>query len=571
MKIVDLYGLTRATHSLYNLIIITHKRCFMKQINASDFGIKNQQDITKNLIELLSYVKAVDGEKTIIFENGTYYIDSEKCIKQMLYITNTTGDEEYEKYETPHLNTIAFYLEDVSDLTIDGNNSVFIIDGKATNIALINSQNIVIKNLEIRHAHPDMHELKVVKKSLFSVDFEIDKDSFYEIQKGKMYFYGKDYRVAADKDAKFSWWIGLIRNETPDKVKRVKHPLATKLKIKDLGNGKIRVFYLNTSRFKIDDCYYIYDVRRQFAGVFIDKSKNVTLQNIKQSFNYSLALVVQDSENLTAEDVDFSPQVNGTRKLCSVADFIQLCMCRGKIIVKNSYFDGAGDDCLNVHGIHFKITEKNDNKIKVRFMHPQTHGFNPLRVNDEIAFINPETMLETGRAVIKDSTLLNEHEIQLTLDNIDKAIVGDVIEDISACPDLDFINNTATRIITRGLLITTRGKVNVENNRFISTTMSGILLSDDANNWYESGMCCDVTIKNNIFDYCGETPILIKPENKKHGGAVHKNIKIIGNTFNKYDGEAINIKSTDNVYIKDNRFLDDDYLVTKNCSQISRN
>ena len=543
----------------------------MTQINASDFGVKNQQDITENLINLLSYIKTVDGEKTITFENGTYYIDSEKCIKQVLYITNTTGDEEYAKHETPHLNTIAFYLKDISDLTIDGKDSVFIIDGKTTNVALINSQNIVIKNLEIRHAHPDMHELKVVKKSLFSVDFEIDKDSHYEFNKGKMYFYGKDYHVSADKDAKFSWWIGLIRKETPDKVKRVVHPLATKLKIKDLGNRRIRVIYPIPSKFEIDDCFYIYDVRRQFAGIFIDKSKNVTLQNIKQRFNYSLALVVQDSENLSVESVDFSPEKNSARKLCSVADFIQLCMCRGKITVKNSYFDGAGDDCLNVHGIHFKITEIKDNKIKVRFMHPQTHGFNPLRIADEIAFINPDTMLETGRAIIKDSILLNEQEILLTLDNINKAFVGNVLEDISACPDLDFINNTSTRIITRGLLITTRGKVNVENNRFISTTMSGILLSDDAKSWYESGMCCDVTIKNNTFDYCGETPILIKPENKKHSGAVHKNIKIIGNTFNKYDGEAINIKSTDNVYIKDNKFLDDDYLVTKNCSQIRKN
>ena len=540
----------------------------MMQIHASDFGIKNQQDITENFIKLLSYAKTIDGEKIVTFENGTYYVDSDKCIKEMLYITNTTGDEEYEKHERPHLNTVAFYIEDISDLTIDGNNSVFIIDGKVTNIAIINSQNITIKNLEIRHAHPDMHEIKVVKKSLFSVDFLIDNDSLYEFKNGKMFFYGKDYRVSADKDAKFSWWIGLIREETPDKVKRVRHPLASKLKTKDLGNRKIRVYYPNTSRFKIDDCFYIYDVRRQFAGIFVDKSKNITLQNINQRFNYSLAIVAQDSENLIIDSVDFSPEKNGARKICSVADFIQLCMCRGKITVKDSYFDGAGDDCLNVHGIHFKITEIIDNKIKVRFMHPQTHGFNPLRIADEIAFINPDTMLETGRAKILDSTLLNEQEILLTLDSTDKVIVDYVIEDISACPDMDFINNTATRIITRGLLITTRGKVNVLNNHFVSTTMSGILLSDDAKSWYESGMCCDITIENNTFDYCGETPILINPENKKHSGAVHKNIKIIGNTFNKYDGEAIYIKSTDNVFIKDNKFLNDNYIVTKDCTQI---
>ena len=244
-------------------------------------------------------------------------------------------------------------------------------------------------------------------------------------------------------------------------------------------------------------------------------------------WTYSLALVAQDSENITADRIDFSPGEGSARKLASAADFIQICMCRGRIVVKDSYFDGAGDDCLNVHGIHFKITKKQENTITVRFMHPQSHGFNPLRVGDTIAFINPETLLEEGKTVIEKSELLNEYEIRLSVNNAEMASVGSVIEDISACPDLDFVNNMMTRIITRGLLITTRGKVNVSGNRFVSTTMSGILLSDDAKSWYESGMCCDVTIENNTFDYCGETPILIKPENSRHAGAVHKNIKII--------------------------------------------
>ena len=177
-------------------------------------------------------------------------------------------------------------------------------------------------------------------------------------------------------------------------------------------------------------------------------------------------------------------------------------------------------------------------------------------------------MLETGRAVIKTSDLIHEEKMMQTLDCAESVVVGYVIEDISSCPDLDFINNTATRIITRGLLITTRGKVNIENNHFFSTTMSGILLSDDAKSWYESGMCQDVTIKNNVFDYCGETPVLIIPENEVHNGAVHKNIKIIGNNFKKYEGVCIDIKSTDKVLIKDNLFLEGEYLKTVNCTNI---
>ena len=537
------------------------------QIRASEFGISPERDITEKLTKLFAYAKDVDGEKTVIFEKGTYYIDSEKCEKHMLYITNTVGDNEFKSDETPHLNAAPFYFSGISNLIVDGGDSIFIIDGKVTNIAIENCRNITLKDMEIRHRHPDMHELRVTGKTLFHVDFEIDRDSQYMFENGKLHFYGKDYHVRANENA-LAHCIGLIRKALPDKVKRVQHPLFGARKLKEIGTGRVRAYFLNTARFKIGDCFYLYDIRRQFAGIFINKSENIILKAVRQRFNYSLALVAQDSENITADRIDFSPGEGSARKLASAADFIQICMCRGRIVVKDSYFDGAGDDCLNVHGIHFKITKKQENTITVRFMHPQSHGFNPLRVGDMIAFINPETLLEEGKTVIEKSELLNEYEIRLSVSNAKMASVGSVIEDISACPDLDFVNNMMTRIITRGLLITTRGKVNVSGNRFVSTTMSGILLSDDAKSWYESGMCCDVTIENNTFDYCGETPILIKPENSRHAGAVHKNIKITGNTFNNYKGVCISAKSTDGIYIEDNHFLHGKYLETKDCCNV---
>ncbi len=539
----------------------------MKTVYAHEFDIRTNEDITENLIRLVDYIKTVDGEKTVVFEKGKYYIDSEKCKKYMLYITNTVGDNEFSKDETPHLNAVPFYFGGIDNVTFDGGNSVFIIDGKVTNIAMENCKNITLKNIEIRHAHPDMHELKVVRKGFFSVDFEIDRDTQYEFVDGKAYIYAKDYRYAINNKANSSWWNGLIRKATPDKIKRETHPLFSALMIRNLGNRKIRVTYPNTFRFKTDDCYYLFDVRRQFAGIFVNKCENVRLENIKQRFNYSLALVAQDSENITVDSIEFAPEKNSARKMASVADFIQICMCRGNVTIKNSYFDGAGDDCLNVHGVHFKITDIKDNQIKVRFMHPQSHGYNPLREGDTIAYINTDTLLEEGTAVIEKSELINEYDIRLTVSSTDKARVGYVIEDISACPNLDFENNFMTRIITRGLLITTRGRVNVRNNHFVSTTMSGVLLSDDAKSWYESGMCKDVTIENNTFDYCGQTPILIKPENRVYAGAVHKNIKLIGNTFKKYNGYCISAKDTDGIMLKDNKFSGKSIKI-RNCNNI---
>lgn len=540
----------------------------MKTLNAREFNIMPGSEISAALCDMLDKISRMDGEKTVVFEKGTYYINSENCKKYMLYITNTVGDDEFSAGETPHLNAVPFYFNGISDLTFDGNGSVFVIDGKVTNAAVEKCRNITLENMEFRHVHPDMHELKVVKVAPFFVDFEIDRDSLFAFNGNKLYFFGKDYRVAADKDAAGAYWIGLVRKDTPDKIKRVRHPLAGALKITELKNRRIRVYYLNTFRFKIADCFYIYDVRRQFAGIFINQSENVVLRNIKQRFNYSLALVLQDCENVEVDHVAFAPEKDSARKMASVADFIQVCMCRGKISVTNSLFDGAGDDCINVHGVHFKIISVCENKIKVRFMHSQSHGYLPVHAGDEIAFIDPDTLLQTGKAKVLRAALLNEYEIELTLDSAAEAAAGKVIEDITACPDILFANNTLNRIITRACLFTTRGKVVVENNHFISNSMSGILLSDDAKSWYESGMCREVTIRNNTFDYCGKTPVLIKPENRVHGGAVHKNILIENNVFKRYKGYCVYAKSSENIVLKNNAYNSSKHIKTKNCNHV---
>lgn len=540
----------------------------MKTFHAVDYNIKPGCEITVALCELIEKIAGTDGEKSVRFEKGTYYIDSEKCKKYMLYITNTVGDDEFSADETPHLNAVPFYFNGTDNLTFDGNGSVFIIDGKVTHVAVENCRNITLKNMEIRHAHPDMHEMKVVRVAPFFVDFEIDGDTQFKISDNKLYFYGKDYCAPADKDALNAHWIGLIRKNTPNKVKRVSHPLIGMLKISRIGERRVRAYFANTLRFKRSDRYYIFDVRRQYAGIFINASENIVLQNIKQRFNYSLALVLQDCKNVDVNGVQFSPEKNSARKMASVADFIQVCMCRGKIRITNSLFEGAGDDCINVHGVHFKIQSVNGNKIMVRFMHKQSHGYLPIHTGDEIAFIHPNTLLQEGKTVVKNARLLNEYEIKLTLDSAGDAAIGHVIEDITACPEVYFADNTVNRIITRGGLFTTRGKVVVENNRFISNSMSGILLSDDAKSWYESGMCRDVTIRNNIFDYCGKTPILIKPENRIHGGAVHKNIRIIHNVFKKYRGFCVYAKSSDNIVLKDNVYHSQKHIKTVNCSNV---
>ena len=538
-------------------------------IKAADYNVTPNCPIEKQLSDLFRHLAEIDGEKTLVFDAGDYFIDMKNSKSEMLYITNTVGDREFKKHETPHNGKVALNLKSIKNLKIEGNGAKFIIkNGKATNAVIQNCENIEINDIEIDVEKPDIQELRVISIGRHHVDFELDKNTEYEFRNGKLYFTGPDYDVNVIKKYKVAYNLGCVKKATPNKIERVHYIFLQALKAKDLGNRKIRIYYINTRNFTVDDRYYTYGSRRQNVGIFVDASKNRTLNNVAQHFNYSLAFVAQDTENRTLNKLDFSPDKKTGRLVTSIADFIQICMCRGRITIKNSNFEGAGDDCLNVHGVHFKIKKVSGNTIIVRFMHPQSHNYNAIHSGDKIAFINSETLLESGTATVASSKLINEYELELQLDNAENARVGEVIENISACPELEFRNNIVNRIITRGLLITNRKKVIVDGNHFISNTMSGILLSDDASSWYESGMCKDVTISNNVFDYCGEAGILIKPENRTHQAAVHENIKILNNEFKGYNGACINAKSTKNLVIKGNTFANDDKLKTSNCEQI---
>ena len=541
-----------------------------KTIKASDYGIVPGASVGKALAGLFGALSETRGEKTLVFDGGVYYIDSEELEAETAFITNTVGDGEFSAGETPHRVKFAFALKNIRDLTVEGNGAEFLLRGKATNAAIRNCENITLKDIEFDVEAPDMQELTAVKKGAFYVDFRPDAESRFKTENGRLVFYGKDYSADVIKAYRYSGYLACIRKETPETVKRGSHLFRFALKAKALGNGCVRVYYINTSKIREGDRYYIFKDRRDNVGIFIDSSKNVIFERLSQRFNYSLGIVAQNCENLTFHALDLSPSPKSGRKIASTADFLHICSCRGKVSVTDSNFDGACDDCMNVHGVHLKIKKIDGNTVTAEFMHPQTHGFNTLRDGDTVVFTDPSTLLEKGRAKVVSSRLTDEHRLEIITDSVSGAREGFCVENISACPRVEFKNNTATRIITRGLLMTTRGKVEIEGNRFVSTSMSGVLLSDDASSWYESGPCADVTIKDNIFDYCGENGVLIKPENSVHAGAVHKNIKIIGNEFKKCAKTCVWIKSSENIEIKGNAFGNENRLYTENCKNIEK-
>ena len=218
-------------------------------------------------------------------------------------------------------------------------------------------------------------------------------------------------------------------------------------------------------------------------------------------------------------------------------------------------FSGTQDDAINIHGTHLGLIEKiGDKKVLVRFQHGQTYGFAAFAPGDVVEFVNHATLRSYATNKVVAIEGKTEQDWLLTLEQPVAAFgKDDVIDNVTWYPDVNIRGCTVSMDPCRGFLITTRGKALVEDCTFNRTSMSAILVEDDAEGWFESGPVRQLTLRNNKFVGCGEPVVYINPRNRNETPdlPVHENIRIEGNTF---EGGGISAKSVKGLMVNDNRF-----------------
>jgi len=473
----------------------------------------------------------------INFAPGRYDFYTTKAFKRKYQISNTNGDPDSAK-------AIGILLAGAKHFRVSGPGAYIFYRGKMIEVCIDSCENISISDLHFDYHRPTVSEFSVAAVGDDYVDLEIHKDSQYTIENGQIIWKGEgwDYKTGLTQE------LDLRTNE----VWRRRDPLKA-MKLEEIrpflirGRGKHNM--------KPQRVYQIRNTRRDCAGVFTRRSSNITWKNVRFQFLHGMGLVNQFSENLTFDTVAIAPDKASGRTTAAWADCIQVSGCKGKLLVKNCIFSGAHDDAINIHGTYLRVVERiSDKQIKVRFMHAQTFGFMAFNPGDEIEFVRWDSLKTYGPNRVIDAQLLNPKELLLTLDTPVPLEFkqNDAVENVTWTPEVEIRGCTVSRIPTRGFLITTRRKVLVEDNDFLSTHMSAILLGGDAKGWYESGCIRDMTIRKNRFIRCAEPVININPQNSAVNDAVHQNIRIEGNEFVLAGTRMVRAKSTKGLSVTGN-------------------
>ncbi len=486
---------------------------------------------------------------TIKLTASDYHISRAMSSPYLYYISNTTSAD-----ENPNpVKHIGLWLRNIKNLTIDGCGARFITHGEMTTFVIDSCDNVMLKNVTVMAADPSVPEMVVMETRSQVLVARPTEGSRYEITgDGRFYWVGEGWRFTD----------GIAQIYYPDKkvTHRCNSPLTELSYVQECG-GLLHFWFHDTPPEAMPgDVYQMrHSYRTEVCG-FIHRSKNVALKNCTFNFMGNFGVVGQYSENLTFHRLLCAPPPTSERTCAGFADFIQMSGCKGKIAITDSHFEGAQDDLINIHGTHLKVMDyPAPNKVKVRFMHGQSYGFDAFSPDDNIEFVDTHTLLCLQSAKVKAVNRIDNYNILLTL-NIPvsedvRNLENVVVENVSWTPDVEIVGNYFACTPTRGILVTTRGKILIAENTFFCIPMSAVFISDDARGWYESGPVRDVVIARNYFYECNSPVISILPENDKYEGAVHCNIAILNNRFVLSQDVAVQARSTDGLMVKGNHFI----------------
>ena len=504
-------------------------------------------DATATLQAVIDAAIASGNHDAVIkLSPSTYNVYRTSSTPKLRHISNTTSERE----NPDNTKWIALYFKDADGLTLDGSGARIVTHGELTAFALEQCSDITLKNFTLDAADPSVPEFTVVDTGDSYATVRIIPPSRYEIT----------------PDSTF-WWVGegwkftegLAQVYFPDRkiTWRYDNPIGRGTRAVEVEPGVVRLCYDGPRPFKKGEIYQMrHTIRNQVCG-FINESSNVTLEGLNLCFIGNFGIVSQNSKDITVENCRFAPEEGSGRTCAGFADFLQFSGCRGHIAVRGSYFSGAHDDAINIHGTHLRVTgQPAPNRLTVRYMHDQTWGFNSFYPGDTVEIVNPHTLLGRTAGCVVGSKQLNDYEWLLTLDRsageIDLA-EGYAVENVSATPSATITGNYFTLVPTRGILVTTRRKVLIDGNVFDRIPMPAIYVSDDARGWYESGPVRDLTVRGNRFIECGSPVVGVQPEIDRNDGPVHSGIKIVGNDFIMREGVAVRTAATSGVVVEGNR------------------
>jgi hypothetical protein len=479
--------------------------------------------------------------RRLVLERGVWNLFPDKAEGAYRHVTN----------HDPGYKRMAVHLDSFMDFEMDGSGSTFLCHGVLMPIAVDRSRNITVRNLVIDWARPFHLEGTVSAVGEDWFDVAMLPECGAELRNGKLLggmaegFYGDENSSRdARQDIRWNYWIDPATKAAAavQPVLKMWNPKTRSFpETTEVGANRIRIrnAHLNVlpTVGSVMICKGMLRPNRLSPAIHLASVDGARVENVTVHRAGGMGLIVEDCADVTVKGFKVALREGAQSLITTTADATHFMGCRGTVRVEDCFFENMLDDSCNVHGV-YAIAKGllAPNQLAISFSHFEQLGTVFARPGDRLRLLKRDTLLGYAEGKVAAITRHNEDFYVLTLD---KSLVGVIqtnssVENLTARPDVVFRNNTVRNNRSRCVLMTSGGKVVIENNLFERPSGMGILVDGDNEFWYESGGVEDVTIRSNKF--IGLSPVAAmfqigptQPGEKRTLPPYHHNIRILDN------------------------------------------
>jgi hypothetical protein len=524
---------------------------------AADFDARpgTKEDCTQAARAALRALMAAPDGGTLVFAPGEYHFYPEHARPLVRYVSNHDNSRAPRRFVFDLCGAKAVTIAgaggsaasatgtDAGTAIGAGAGTRFVFHGNVTPFLVENSAAVRVRDLVIDWSPPLLYEGEVLAADARGFEVRVPADEPFEVDAGAFVIRADGERLPMDSWCEFAAdgsgqaagsgdTYGFRYHATQTGARTVRFDVA--------GGGALR------RPPAVGNIVFLRCNLRAAPAFFLEKSKNVSLEAVTVHHAPGMGLLAQRCEDVTLRRFSVVPNATAGRQVSTHYDATHFTGCRGRVLIEDGEFRNMLDDAMNVHGVYLQVLRRMDDRRLLAWMaHFQAQGFTVVEPGDRVRLVRQGTLMPAAESVVTRVERRGPDGLLLAFDGplAEKAEPLDALENISWTADVVFRRNRVSGNRARSILVSTQGRVVIEDNVF-NATGSAIRVSGDARSWFESGPVADVLIRRNVFTNplrCayGRAAIDLDPEvgtpTPPGAGFYHRNIRILENRFRLCD------------------------------------
>ena len=410
-----------------------------KAVDMASFGAKpDGSDTTPAVRSALNEVRRSKAT-TLTFPAGRYDFWPDRALERYCFVSN--NDE--------GLKRIAFSLDGIENLEIDGQGAQFVFHGWITPFALDHSRNISLKNFSMDWTRTFHSEGKILQVNDDGLTVEFSEAFPYSVRNGILVFtdgHKSHEQLTTVKGAEITYPYGSLlefdaaKRETAYKARD--YGARGGLVAEDLGQRRVRV-HLPKLTATPGNILVFNPSHRDCPGFVISDSAAVTLNAVNIYHCGGMGVIAQRSRDITLDHVQVTPAPGSGRIVSITADATHFVNCAGKLTMSHCLFENQIDDATNIHGIYARVIRQlAPNQIEVKLVHPQQAGFDFIAPGGNLELVHGPSMITFGQAVVKSVVRVNKEysDVTLTAPTPAELTPGDAVASVDGYPETHIHN-----------------------------------------------------------------------------------------------------------------------------------